>query len=45
MAINNIPTKLPTDVSRRQALRSISQAVVGVTSIAEAPYVFAKQRT
>jgi putative spermidine/putrescine transport system substrate-binding protein len=45
MAKNNSPVKHPIDVSRRQALKSISQAVVGVTAITQAPYVFAKQRT
>jgi putative spermidine/putrescine transport system substrate-binding protein len=45
MAINNHPTKVSQNVSRRQALKSISQAVVGVAAIAQAPYVFSKQRT
>jgi len=45
MPTNNLTVKSSTDVSRRQALKSISRAVVGVTAIAQAPYVFAKQRT
>ena len=45
MAATNFPAKSLIDVSRRQALKSISQAVVGVTAITQAPYVFAKQRT
>lgn len=45
MATNNSPMKDSTNVSRRQALKSISQAAVGVTAITQAPYVFAKQRT
>lgn len=45
MAISNLPTKVSQDVSRRQALKSISQAVVGVAAITQAPYVFSKQRT
>ncbi|MBL4631672.1 MAG: extracellular solute-binding protein [Paraglaciecola sp.] len=45
MATNKFPTKPLTNGSRRQALKSIAQAVVGVTAIAQAPYVFAKQRT
>jgi putative spermidine/putrescine transport system substrate-binding protein len=45
MTKSNLPVKPSTDVSRRQALKSISQAVVGVTAITQAPYVFAKQRT
>ncbi|MFT6776467.1 MAG: putative spermidine/putrescine transport system substrate-binding protein [Paraglaciecola sp.] len=45
MTKSNLLVKPSTDVSRRQALKSISQAVVGVTAITQAPYVFAKQRT
>jgi putative spermidine/putrescine transport system substrate-binding protein len=45
MAISNVPTQSSQDISRRQALKSISQAVVGVTAIAQAPYVFSRQRT
>jgi putative spermidine/putrescine transport system substrate-binding protein len=45
MAISNVPTKSSQDVSRRQALKSISQAVVGLTAITQAPYVFSRQRT
>ena len=45
MAKNNSPITESTNVGRRQALKSISQAVVGVTAITQAPYVFAKQRT
>lgn len=45
MTTKNVSKKLPADVSRRQALKSISKAVVGVTAITQAPYVFAKQRT
>jgi putative spermidine/putrescine transport system substrate-binding protein len=45
MAIINAPTKSSTDVSRRQALKSISQAIVGVTAVTQALYVFAKQRS
>ena len=45
MAKNNSPIAESTNVGRRQALKSISQAVVGVTAITQAPYVFAKQRT
>ena len=45
MPTNNFNAKSSTDVSRRQALKSISRAVVGVTAITQAPYVFAKQRT
>jgi len=33
------------DVSRRKALKSISQAVLGATAVTQAPYVFARQRT
>jgi putative spermidine/putrescine transport system substrate-binding protein len=45
MAISNVPTQSSQDVSRRQALKSISQAVVGVTAITQTPYVFSRQRT
>jgi putative spermidine/putrescine transport system substrate-binding protein len=45
MSISNDSTKSSQDVSRRQALKSISQAVVGVAAITQAPYVFSKQRT
>jgi putative spermidine/putrescine transport system substrate-binding protein len=45
MTKSNLLIKPSTDVSRRQALKSISQAVVGVTAITQVPYVFAKQRT
>ncbi|AGH42956.1 ABC transporter substrate-binding protein [Paraglaciecola psychrophila] len=45
MAISNVPTQSSQDISRRQALKSISQAVVGVTAITQAPYVFSRQRT
>jgi putative spermidine/putrescine transport system substrate-binding protein len=45
MAISNVPTQTSQNVSRRQALISISQAVVGVTAITQAPYVFSRQRT
>ncbi|MFT4747825.1 MAG: putative spermidine/putrescine transport system substrate-binding protein [Bermanella sp.] len=45
MVATNFPAKSLIDISRRQALKSISQAVVGVTAITQAPYVFAKQRT
>jgi putative spermidine/putrescine transport system substrate-binding protein len=45
MPTTNLSVKSSTDVSRRQALKSISRAVVGVTAIAQAPYVFTKQRT
>ncbi|MBU3004512.1 ABC transporter substrate-binding protein [Paraglaciecola arctica] len=45
MATNNLPKKQSIKVSRRQALKSIGQAVVGATVITQAPYVFAKQRT
>jgi putative spermidine/putrescine transport system substrate-binding protein len=34
-----------TDVDRRQALKTISKAVVGATTITQAPYVFAKKTT
>jgi putative spermidine/putrescine transport system substrate-binding protein len=45
MASSKFPEKYSTDISRRQVLKSISQAAVGVTAITQAPYVFAKQRT
>ena len=45
MVATNFPAKSLIDVSRRRVLKSISQAVVGVTAITQAPYVFAKQRT
>jgi putative spermidine/putrescine transport system substrate-binding protein len=45
MATNNLPVKPATHVSRRQALKSISKAIVGATAITQAPYVFARQRT
>jgi putative spermidine/putrescine transport system substrate-binding protein len=45
MDSNNFPVKSLTNASRRQALKSISKAVVGVTAITQAPYVFSKQRT
>ncbi|WP_370459612.1 PotD/PotF family extracellular solute-binding protein [Paraglaciecola sp. L3A3] len=39
--------KLPlkTSASRREALKTIGQAVISATAITQAPYVFAKQRT
>ncbi|WP_339721184.1 extracellular solute-binding protein [uncultured Paraglaciecola sp.] len=45
MASINLSVKPPTKVTRRQALKSISQAIVGATAITQAPYVFARQRT
>lgn len=45
MASNLSSDKSSTTISRRQALKSISQAIVSVTAISKAPYVFAKQRT
>ncbi len=45
MVIINSSAKSSISASRRQALKSISKAVVGVTAITQAPYVFAKQRT
>ena len=45
MASSKFPEKYSTDISRRQVLKSISQAAVGVTAITQAPYVFAEQRT
>ena len=45
MDTNKLSVQSSTDVSRRQALKSITQTVVGVTAITQAPYVFAKQRT
>ena len=41
----SLPTVDTTDISRRQALKSISKAVVGITAITQAPYVFAKKTT
>lgn len=43
--VTTTPTLPLIDVSRRQLLKSISQAAVGFTAIAHAPYVFTKQRT
>ncbi|MFT6988912.1 MAG: putative spermidine/putrescine transport system substrate-binding protein [Paraglaciecola sp.] len=45
MAKNNSSDKTSTEITRRQALKSISQAVVGATAITQAPYVFAKKLT
>jgi putative spermidine/putrescine transport system substrate-binding protein len=45
MVIVNSSAKSSTSPSRRQALKSISKAVVSVAAITQAPYVFAKQRT
>lgn len=45
MVKKNHPANDATNASRRQALKTISQAVVGVTAITQAPYVFAKKRT
>jgi putative spermidine/putrescine transport system substrate-binding protein len=45
MANNNSPIEPSTLVNRRQALKTISKAVVGVAAMNQAPYVFAKQRT
>ena len=45
MTTHNVCAKPLNTVSRRQALKSISHAVIGATAITQAPYVFAKQRT
>ncbi len=45
MVAINSSAKFSASISRRQALKSISKAVVGVTAITQVPYVFAKQRT
>jgi putative spermidine/putrescine transport system substrate-binding protein len=45
MAKNTPIPASPIDTGRRQALKSISQAAVGVAAFSQAPYVFAKRRT
>jgi putative spermidine/putrescine transport system substrate-binding protein len=45
MPKKDYPVEPSTDVSRRDVLKSLSHAIVGVTAITQAPYVFARQRT
>jgi putative spermidine/putrescine transport system substrate-binding protein len=45
MQTNKPSAPVSNSMNRRQALKSITQAVVGVTAITQAPYVFARQRT